>query len=77
MNFLEAEMNVIQLILTDLQKYKAAASEAAAKLGFSIPSLDSTGGDAVVFLKPESHLVRPIFFRSVVECLLHPYNLCR
>jgi len=54
--FLLHSFDIASVVVRDLQAYKAAAAEAAGKIGLPIPSPDATGGDAVVVIKPDSHL---------------------
>jgi len=49
-------LDIASVVVKDLQAYKAAAVEAAGKAGLPVPSPDSTGGEALVLLKPDTHL---------------------
>lgn len=48
--------DITALVLKDLSDYKLAALEAAGKLGMQVPSQDATGGDAIVLVRPDTHL---------------------
>ncbi len=39
-----------------IDRYKAATVEAALKLGHTVPSTDSTGGEAAVFITSTPHV---------------------
>lgn len=56
LRWLEHSYHTTSTVVRDLQAYKSEAAEAAAKLGVSVPCQDSTGGDAAVFVKPDTHV---------------------
>lgn len=56
MQYLLHSFDVCNAVLKDLHRYKLEASEAARKLGMTVPCNDSVGGDAVVLVKPDTHL---------------------